>query len=408
MPGAVGMSGFQVTSSSYGYYYSLPQLYGPALAYSGFDVYGQTATASEAKSVNNLASAVVAYQLGASLAHDHLGPERVANLRQSHILLVDCSAGSTNQDPRVKLIVESLGAAMVAQVSLELLQQSTALNQNTRTIILLGTPRNDSSNFPTPSEAAIHRLTQFVNDGGHIISIGNAIHYINSIFSLADAFEITNRYILQKLASKIQVVKEDAETQLFSGFDGDAFAVLEPNNVLVKILDPTKVEVLCKAKELARKLKDLDTLAFRVRHGKGLITHLTSVFLRKKKLHINMPQHFEKELRKQDAAEATVTAWKFAVEMGFSESFWEADSASPFQQFLIGIIISHPIPTPKPTTKSAASSSTAPSEPSTSTNESTSMEGVTVKEEAEESNGTNHDSNNVKDEADEDDKMKTT
>jgi hypothetical protein len=93
--GIVPPVGLQVTSSSYGHYYSAPQLYGTTHAFFGFDVYGQSSTASEAKSVNNLASAIVGYQMGASLAHDHVGEERVTDLRQSHILLVDCSAGVT-------------------------------------------------------------------------------------------------------------------------------------------------------------------------------------------------------------------------------------------------------------------------------------------------------------------------
>jgi hypothetical protein len=193
-------------------------------------------------------------------------------------------------------MIESLGAAMVAQVSLELLQQSTALNANTRTVILLGAPKNDSPNFVTPTDATIHRLQQFVKDGGHLISIGNSIHYVQSIFGLKDVFEITNRYVLQKLPTRLQVTEgkgtkeeedkvEEWKQFIFSGFGKDSFVVLEPNNVLVKILDPTKAEVLATAKEITRKLANLDTLVFRVRKDKGLITHMTSTFCRKKVSH---------------------------------------------------------------------------------------------------------------------------
>jgi len=36
---------------------------------------------------------MIAYQMGATLAHDHLGADRCAELRKSQIILIDCTAG---------------------------------------------------------------------------------------------------------------------------------------------------------------------------------------------------------------------------------------------------------------------------------------------------------------------------
>jgi hypothetical protein len=101
-----------------------------------------------------------------------------------------------------------------------------------------------------------------------------------------------------------------------------------------------------------------------------------------------MQQDYEKELRKEHATGPTIKAWKFAAEMGFSDSFWEADSAVGFQHFLLNIIISNPIPAPKP---SSQLSHASPSSKISMSEEDGPVEGIVKKEgEGDESTSSHH------------------
>eukprot|EP01102_Stenamoeba_stenopodia_P005881 TRINITY_DN1659_c0_g1_i2.p1 TRINITY_DN1659_c0_g1~~TRINITY_DN1659_c0_g1_i2.p1 ORF type:complete len:383 (+),score=67.13 TRINITY_DN1659_c0_g1_i2:89-1237(+) len=316
----------QVTSSSYGNFYMTPQLYGAAPEYvsTGYDVYGKLATAQEAMNSNNRASAVIAYQMGASLAHDHLGAERCAELRKSQIIIMDCTSSGMPVDPRMRLMIDTIGTSTITNLTIDALN-TTPIAPLTRTIFLMGVPGKDNSAFQPISEIVATRLREFVENGGHLISIGNAVQHLTQIFDLSDTIEPTTRYILQKLASKIQLGKanpnsgvdtDDEEIKrYFSAYGEGSFVVLEPNNVAVKILDPSKVLVLCTATELHKKLGSVDSLVFQLRKGRGVVTHLTSIFCRKKKLHVNLPQDYAKELKKHNSSGATMMAWKLAAEV---------------------------------------------------------------------------------------------
>lgn len=388
----------QVTSSSYGHFYMTPQLYGSAKEYvsTGYDVYGKLATSQEALNSNNRASAIIAYQMGATLAHDHLGPDRCADLRKSQIIIIDCNAGMGPPDPRMRLIIDSLGTSTITNLTIDALN-NTPIAPLTRTIFVLGVPGKDNSAFQPITEMVATRLREFVENGGHLITIGNAVHHLTQIFStLSDTIEPTTRYILQKLPSKIQPGKanpgsdvnaDDEEIKrYFSAFGEGSFVVLEPNNVVVKVLDPSKVLVLSTATELHKKLGSTDSLVLQIRRGRGVVTHLTSIFCRKKKLHVNLPQDYAKELKKQNASGATLMAWKLAGEVGFSDTFWEAESASPFQELIANLILANPIPPPLKShanaPASASAQSTAPAEEEKSQQGSAAVETKT--------NGTEH------------------
>jgi hypothetical protein len=147
-----------------------------------------------------------------------------------------------------------------------------------RTIFLMGLPQDPNPALFPP--AAIQKLTRFVEEGGQLISFNHGIRFLQAAFGSNCPIEITSKYTLQRLPSRVEFRDPDNDTKIFGGYEQNEFCVLEKGCVLIKP-DPSRCEILATAREMKRKV-DLPVVALRFKIGKGTVYHFVTPLFKKK------------------------------------------------------------------------------------------------------------------------------
>eukprot|EP01103_Thecamoeba_quadrilineata_P004439 TRINITY_DN1416_c0_g1_i2.p1 TRINITY_DN1416_c0_g1~~TRINITY_DN1416_c0_g1_i2.p1 ORF type:complete len:285 (-),score=51.93 TRINITY_DN1416_c0_g1_i2:442-1296(-) len=249
-----------------------PSLYPPQYGYPTYDPYNpyynnydQSTTSGQESSV----AICVACQLAAALVHDKLTKMNKDYLNilknKAQVTLID-----TGTDNKMKLMLESLGVNHQVVVTEAL--NATAFPP-THTVFITGMTK-DTTLLPEVAQ----KLSNFVAEGGQLVSFNWAINFLQSEFP--GTVESTGKQTLQRLPSRV-TFREDTEEKLFEYYEQNCFMILEEGAQLIKVVDTDRVEILCQAKELAKKMGKDVTVA-RFKHERGLVYHFISPLQRKK------------------------------------------------------------------------------------------------------------------------------
>lgn len=212
-----------------------------------------------------------AYDIANKLVKKRLQDEDPANikvlesLKESDIIVV---SGTYDH---IHIVLKNMGVPFM-QISREQLVSDAVKLKPHQTVFV-----NCPSSFP---KEGAHKLEKFVKSGGQLITTDWALKYV-----IEEAFPntIAHNGIYTK-DDVVEIEANDTTDAIVKGFVAEKTKPvwwLEVSSYPIRILNPNKVDILVKSKQLKKRYGD-EAVIVRFKHGKGEVYHMISHFFLQK------------------------------------------------------------------------------------------------------------------------------